>query len=134
MTLFVLFAAEMNSLLQSNSGSTSARDRTNEFMTTIRSLQGQQLGRNGGFNQQIAPQDRHGQLGKKPFFDSWLSDGNIGCITLRSSCIMFLLLLVFSGAIKRFHEDCAKYRKGYSKHIYQTRKTNLISEAKNYSF
>lgn len=57
--------AEMNSLLQSNSGSTSARDRTNEFMTTIRSLQGQQLGRNGGFNQQIAPQDRHGQLAER---------------------------------------------------------------------
>ena len=54
----------MNSLLQSNSGSSSARDRTNEFMTTIRSLQGQQLGRNGSYNQQVAPQNKHGQLGK----------------------------------------------------------------------
>ena len=54
---------EMNSLTQSGLGSSSARDRTNEFMTTIRSLQGQQLGRNGTFNQPAAPQDRHGQLG-----------------------------------------------------------------------
>ena len=54
----------MNSLIQSNSGSSSARDRTNEFMTTIRSLQGQQLGRNGSYNQQVAPQNKHGQLGK----------------------------------------------------------------------
>ena len=54
----------MNSLLQSSSGSSSARDRTNEFMTTIRSLQGQQLGRNGSYNQQVAPQNKHGQLGK----------------------------------------------------------------------
>ena len=58
----------MNSILQSTSGSSSARDRTNEFMTTIRSLQGQQLGRNQGFNQQPAPQDRHGQLGKSLHF------------------------------------------------------------------
>ena len=57
----------MNSMLQSSSGSCSARDRTNEFMTTIRSLQGQQLGRAGGFNQQLAPQDKHGQLGKRQF-------------------------------------------------------------------
>ena len=56
----------MNSMLQSSSGSSSARDRTNEFMTTIRSLQGQQLGRAGGFNQ-LAPQDKHGQLGKWQF-------------------------------------------------------------------
>lgn len=56
---------EMNSMLQSSSGSSSARDRTNEFMTTIRSLQGQQLGRAGGFNQQLAPQDKHGQLARR---------------------------------------------------------------------
>jgi len=56
---------EMNSLLQSNSGSSSARDRTNEFMTTIRSLQGQQLGRNGSYNQQVAPQNKHGQLAER---------------------------------------------------------------------
>ena len=54
----------MNTLTQTSLGSSSARDRTNEFMTTIRSLQGQQLGRNGTFNTQAAPQDRHGQLGK----------------------------------------------------------------------
>lgn len=56
---------EMNTLAQSSLGSSSARDRTNEFMTTIRSLQGQQLGRNGNFNQQEAPQDRHGQLARR---------------------------------------------------------------------
>lgn len=55
----------MNTLAQSSLGSSSARDRTNEFMTTIRSLQGQQLGRNGNFNQQEAPQDRHGQLARR---------------------------------------------------------------------
>ncbi len=58
---------EMNTIAQSSHGSSSARDRTNEFMTTIRSLQGQQLGRNGAFNQQAAPQDKHGQLGKKVY-------------------------------------------------------------------
>ena len=60
----ITIIGEMNSLLQSSSGSSSARDRTNEFMTTIRSLQGQQLGRNGSYNQQVAPQNKHGQLGK----------------------------------------------------------------------
>ena len=54
----------MNSMLQSSSGSSSARDRTNEFMNTIRTLQGQQHVQSGGYNQQVAPQDRHGQLGK----------------------------------------------------------------------
>ena len=51
-------------MLQSSSGSCSARDRTNEFMNTIRTLQGQQHAQTGGYNQQVAPQDRHGQLGK----------------------------------------------------------------------
>ena len=54
----------MNSMLQSSTGSSSARDRTNEFMNTIRTLQGQQHVQSGGYNQQVAPQDRHGQLGK----------------------------------------------------------------------
>jgi hypothetical protein len=62
--MYAIYLGEMNTLAQSSLGSSSARDRTNEFMTTIRSLQGQQLGRNGNFNQQEAPQDRHGQLGK----------------------------------------------------------------------
>ena len=57
-------SGEMNSMLQSSSGSSSARDRTNEFLNTIRTLQGQQHGQAAGFNQQVAPQDRHGQLGK----------------------------------------------------------------------
>ena len=56
---------DMNSSVH-QSTSSSSRDRTNEFITTIRSLQGQQqLGRNGGFNQQPAPQDRHGQLARR---------------------------------------------------------------------
>ena len=55
----------MNSSVH-QSTSSSSRDRTNEFITTIRSLQGQQqLGRNGGFSQQPAPQDRHGQLARR---------------------------------------------------------------------
>jgi len=56
---------EMNSMLQSSSGSSSARDRTNEFLNTIRTLQGQQHGQAAGFNQQVAPQDRHGQLARR---------------------------------------------------------------------
>jgi len=56
---------EMNSMLQSSSGSSSARDRTNEFMNTIRTLQGQQHVQSGGYNQQVAPQDRHGQLAQR---------------------------------------------------------------------
>ena len=63
----VLGEMNMNNTVQSGLGSSSARDRTNEFMTTIRSLQGQQLGRNGTYNQQAAPQDKHGQLGKVAF-------------------------------------------------------------------
>ena len=59
-----MVSGEMNSMLQSSSGSSSARDRTNEFMNTIRTLQGQQHVQSGGYNQQVAPQDRHGQLGK----------------------------------------------------------------------
>ena len=67
----------MNSMLQSSSGSSSARDRTNEFMNTIRTLQGQQHVQSGGYNQQVAPQDRHGQLGKFDHIDQcyiWISN------------------------------------------------------------
>ena len=65
--VLVLGEMNMNNIVQSGMGSSSARDRTNEFMTTIRSLQGQQLGRNGNYNQQAVPQDKHGQLGKLEF-------------------------------------------------------------------
>ena len=65
----ILVSGEMNSMLQSSSGSSSARDRPNEFMNTIRTLQGQQHVQSGGYNQQVAPQDRHGQLGKFDYID-----------------------------------------------------------------
>ena len=73
-----MVSGEMNSMLQSSSGSSSARDRTNEFMNTIRTLQGQQHVQSGGYNQQVAPQDRHGQLGKLGY----------------NRCISFLTLVI----------------------------------------
>ena len=73
-----MVSGEMNSMLQSSSGSSSARDRTNEFMNTIRTLQGQQHVQSGGYNQQVAPQDRHGQLGKLGY----------------NRCILFLTLVI----------------------------------------
>ena len=77
-------SGEMNSMLQSSSGSSSARDRTNEFLNTIRTLQGQQHGQAAGFNQQVSPQDRHGQLGKLNCTLIW----NSSCVFILGSIII----------------------------------------------
>ena len=60
------------SVLQQSSGSSSSRDRTNEFMSAIRTLQGQRNPQ-GGFNQQSPmSQDRHGQLGKLASYHNYM--------------------------------------------------------------